>query len=380
MDYLNYHKHTHVSSIFSPDSNEHAEAYIARCAEYGQKSYFTTEHGSMGDIFEAKTLCDKYGIACKPGIEAYIVPDPAEKDKSNYHIVIIPKTNVARKKVNVITSRGNTDGYYYRPRISPQWLTELDPDDVFLTTACVAGLLRDDVSFEQIFMPLYAHFGKNLFLEVQSHDDPTQKTINNKALVLHNELGLSLIAATDSHYVDMPGRHERNELLKGKGIQYGDEDTFVLDFPTADTLFARFQKQGVLSDAEIGAAISNTLLFEEVEDIALDHSIKMPTIYPELTPEERMDVLEKEVWAHFEDIKKEEHIVGDDLSMYVDGIKQELQTIRDTNEEIHTADYFLFNEKNVDLAVHKYGGVLTRGGRGSCGSFYICSMLCFEDI
>jgi DNA polymerase III alpha subunit len=52
-----------------------------------------------------------------------------------------------------------------------------------------------------------------------------------------------------------------------------------------------------------------------------------------------------------------------------------MKIIEDTNDVIHTADYFLFNYKNVDLAVNKYDGVLTRGGRGSCGSFYINRIL-----
>ena len=52
-----------------------------------------------------------------------------------------------------------------------------------------------------------------------------------------------------------------------------------------------------------------------------------------------------------------------------------MDIIEKTNEEVHTADYFLFNTKNVDLAVNKYGGVLTRGGRGSCASFYINRIL-----
>ena len=373
--YLNYHKHTHVSSIFSPDSNEHAEAYIKRCAEYGHTSYFTTEHGSMGDIPEAKTLCDNYGIHCKAGIEGYIVPDPLEKDKSNYHIVIIPRTNKGRRKLNLLSSKANMEGYYYRPRFSPEWLLTLDKDDVYMTTACVAGLLKDETSISQIFLPLYHHFGENLFLEVQAHDVDIQKSVNEKAVALRNELGLRLIAATDSHYVDQSGKYERLELLKGKGITYGDEDDFVLDFPDATTLANRFRQQGVLTEDQITEALESTMAFEECEDIDLDHSIKMPNIYPKLTPKQRMDKLEKEVWNRFERIRSDENIVEPDLSEYVSGIKKELQIIKDTNEEIHTADYFLFNERNVDLAVNKYGGVLTRGGRGSCGSFYINRIL-----
>lgn len=374
-NYLNYHKHTHVSSIFSPDSNEHAEAYIKRSEEYGMNSYFTTEHGSMGDIFEGKTLCDKYGLHCKAGIEGYIVPDPTDKDKSNYHFVIIPRTNVARRKVNLLSSRASMEGYYYRPRFSPEWLTTLNADDVYITTACVAGMLKDETSISQILLPLYYHFGDNLMLEVQAHNVDIQKEINRKAIALHDELGLRLIAACDSHYVDQSGKYERLELLKGKGITYGDEDDFILDFPEPEILYDRFRKQGILSDDQISEAFESTMMLEECEDIDLDHSIKMPNIYPNLTPKERMAKLEKEVWDRFKNIEREEKIVEPDLSEYVEGIKNELKIIKDTNDEIHTADYFLFNEKNVDLAVNKYGGVLTRGGRGSCGSFYINRIL-----
>lgn len=373
--YENYHKHDHISNIYTPDTNTHAEEFIRKTVEYGHKNYFTTNHGSMGDIFEAKTLCEKYGIRCIPGLEGYIVPNPLEKDKSNYHIVIIPRTDKARKKVNVISSRANIEGYYYKPRIFPEDLLKLNKDDVFITTACVAGLLRDNISIEKIFYPLFEHFGENLFLEVQNHNEQTQIETNMKALALHRELGLKLIAANDSHYVDTRSQQERLELLKGKHINYGDEDTYILDFPDYDTMFTRFQKQGVLSNEEITSAIQNTLLFGECEEIGIDKSIKMPTIYPDLSLNERVDKLEAIVWKRFEDIKKEDEIYGDELKKYEEGIRYELKTIRDTNDEIHTADYFLYNEKNVSLAVNKYGGVLTRGGRGSCGSFYINRIL-----
>ena len=373
--YNNYHKHDHVSNIYSPDTNTHAEEYIKKCVEYGHTNYFTTNHGSLGDIFEAKTLCDKYGVRCLAGLEGYIVPNPLEKDKSNYHIIIIPRTDEARKKVNIISSRANMEGYYYKPRIFPEDLLALDKEDVYITTACVAGLLRDEIAIENIFMPLYHHFGTNLLLEVQNHNDAAQKEINRKALVLSKEFGLRLIAANDSHYVDAFGQEERLELLKGKHINYGDEDSYILDFPNYATMFQRFKEQGVLSDAEIYEAIQNTLIFDECEEIGLDKSIKMPTIYPDLSLDERVDLLKKKINEKFSEIKKKEGVTGVELDKYLDGIRYEMKTIEDTNDVIHTADYFLFNEKNVDLAVNKYGGVLTRGGRGSCGSFYINRIL-----
>ena len=43
-----------------------------------------------------------------------------------------------------------------------------------------------------------------------------------------------------------------------------------------------------------------------------------------------------------------------------------MKVIEDTNEEIHTADYFLLNKQVYDLASGKYNGTLTKTGRGSC--------------
>ena len=177
MRYNNYHKHDHTSNIFSPDCNVKAEDYIKKSLEYGHTNYFTTNHGHMGDIFEARTLCDKYGIRCLAGMEGYIVPDPlwedekGNKDKSNYHIIIIPTTDKARKKLNVVSSRANIYGYYYRPRIFISDLLKLDKEDVYITTACIAGLLKDENSIETILFPLIEYFQDHVLLEVQSHND-----------------------------------------------------------------------------------------------------------------------------------------------------------------------------------------------------------------
>lgn len=375
MRYNNYHKHDHVSNIFTPDTNTKQEEYILKALEYGHTTYSTVNHGSFGDIFEARTLCNKYGLRCIAGIEGYIVPDASQKDKRNYHIIVIPKTDEARKKMNYVSSMANIKGFYYKPRFFLSDLLKLDPNDVYITTACVAGLLRDKDSINEIFMPLYKHFKENVMLEVQTHDDPLQIEINKKAIYLSDQYGLSLIAANDSHYIDESGKEERLELLRGKHINYGSEDDFILDYPTAETMIERFKKQGVLTDRQISDALNHTLLFDECEEIQLDYSIKMPTIYPNLTPEQRVGLLKKEVNKRFKEIRKEEHIEGEEFKKYKDGIRYEMKIIEDTNDEIHTADYFLFNEKNVDLAVNKYGGVLTRGGRGSCGSFYINRIL-----
>ena len=100
----------------------------------------------------------------------------------------------------------------------------------------------------------------------------------------------------------------------------------------------------------------------------------MPSIYPNLTPQEKIKELKKHINKKFSRICKEENITGDKKKEYIKGIREEMKVIEDT-AEINTADYFLFNELNTELAINKYGGILTRTGRGSCGSFYINRIL-----
>ena len=361
--YFNYHKHDHISNIFTPDTHSKPQSYIDRAKQLDHEWYSTCNHGSGGDIFESKDLCEKNNLKCIFVIEGYIVKDPLEKDNRNYHIILIPKTNIARKKLNLITSRANVEGFYYKPRIFLSDLLSLDKDDLYISTACMAGIIRDDDSINDIFLPLINHFGRNVFLEVQNHNHEEQKRINKLCLDFANKYNLELVAANDSHYIYPWESKDRLEFLKGKGINYGDEDSFLLDYPNYDEMFRRFQEQGVLNNGDIARAIDNTLLFTECEEIYLDKSIKMPTCYPNLSADEKIVELKKHIAKKFKEICKEENINGEKLNKYKKGIQYEMQIIEDT-KELNTADYFLLNEQIVDLAVHKYNGILTRSGRG----------------
>ena len=127
------------------------------------------------------------------------------------------------KKVNLIVSKANIEGFYYKPRFFIEDLLKLNPNEVYITTACVAGILKDEDSIKNIFIPLMQHFGKNLFLEVQNHCEETQITTNKKCLLLSKKFNLKLIAANDSHYI-----YPEQEIIIPKGntklykVQEGD--------------------------------------------------------------------------------------------------------------------------------------------------------------
>lgn len=378
--YNNYHKHTHVSTLFATaDSNTHAIDYINRCKELCEPNYWTTEHGTSGDVFEANTICEQNNIHCKAALEGYIVTDPLSKDASNYHIILIPRTNVARKRLNKANSRANKEGFYYKPRLFLEDILAFKKDELYITSACMAGLLLTEDSTENILMPLINRFEDSVFLEVQNHNIEIQKDINRKAIDLANGLGLKLICANDSHYIYPYEREERVELLKGKNINYGDEDVFILDYPDYETMVKRFQEQGILTDSQIEQGMETTLLLDDCEDIRLTREIKMPTIHPDKTDKEKINLLKKEVNIGFEKVIKEDNIPKEKQKKYIQELRREMKVVEATSE-IHTADYFLLNIKMLDLAINKYGGVLTRSGRGSCGSYLTNKMLGITQI
>ena len=99
--YNNYHKHTHYSNIKTLDCISKPEDYIKRAVELGHTTYFTTEHGFQGNIYEAYTLCEQYGLKCIYGVEAYYVDDMYDKtSRSNYHLVLIAMNDNGRKEIN----------------------------------------------------------------------------------------------------------------------------------------------------------------------------------------------------------------------------------------------------------------------------------------
>ena len=308
------------------------------------------------------------------GAELYMVKDRTLKDNSNYHIVIIAKNQDGFYELNEIMSESNRSGFYYKPRIDIELIKRLNPNNFFITSACVGGILRPSDDMKTLFEAVYSHFGNNFYLEVQNHPFDIQINHNRNMLMLKQHYNMQIIHANDSHYIYPEQAKDRVKFLKGKGINYGDEDSFVLDFPDYDTVVERYKKQGLLSDWQIKEAMDNTLIFDECEELHFNKEIKMPTIYPNYTQEEK----DKELAKHLSEKWNKEKVNVDKSRWqeYQNGIAFEYKIVKDTQ----MADYFLFNEKMVELAKEKYGGVLSRTGRGSAVSFYINKLLGFTEI
>ena len=369
--YINYHKHTMYSNLRTLDCIVKPEDYIKRAVELGHKEYVTTEHGFQGNIFEAYTLCQQYGLKCIYGVEAYYTYDATEKiDRTAYHIILIALTENAREEINSIMSFANTDGFYYKPRIGLRELLKLTPSEVIVTTACIASPMFKEGWEEKFFTPVHEHFKDNFFLEVQDHLDTKQVQYNQKIIELHRKTGIPIIHANDSHYIFPEDAKNRDLFLNAKGMKYEEENGFVLDYPDYQTIVSRYTEQGVLSKEEIIEALENTLAIDKSSGINLDTKFKIPRIVKEDSNKVLRDLI-NEGWA-----KERGNVPEEKWEEYIKQIKYEYKIIEDCG----MADYFILDHYIVKRAVEKYGAVLTKSGRGSAVSFYINKLLGLTEI
>lgn len=376
--WVNYHKHTSLSNRYMKDSPLLPVDYWNELkARYGDKSciYTTVEHGWAGNYFKQYDDLEKFNkkngtnIRWIYGAEAYWVKDRHQPDRSNCHIVLLARTDKGRKAINKILSIANKDGYYARPRIDLKLIDQLPIDDVMITTACIAFWNKYD-DIDDIVRNLSTSF-PHFYLEVQAHNTPEQKELNQRIIQMSEALRVPIIAGCDSHVITESQMIDRDELLKSGNIHYEDEDGWYMDYPTYDVLFERFKQQGVLTDGQIKAAINNTNVLFEFEDIKLDRSLKVPVV-KELrnkTQEERNRIFEqilKDEWfLQKADINK------DKLQQYYQEIKHDIGEI----EACNMADYFILSYMVMKRGQEKYGGILTPSGRGSAVSMYLNKLL-----
>ena len=376
--WVNYHKHTSLSNRYMKDSPLLPIDYWNELkARYGDKPciYTTVEHGWAGNYFKQYDDLEKFNkkngtnIRWIYGAEAYWVKDRHEPDRSNCHIILLARTDKGRKAINKILSIANKDGYYARPRIDLELIDQLPYDDVMITTACIAFWNKyDDIAdIVRHLAESFPHF----YLEVQAHNTPAQKELNRRIIQISEELLVPIIAGCDSHVITESQMLDRDELLKSGNIHYEDEDGWYMDYPTYDVLFERFKQQGVLIDEQIKAAINNTNVLFEFEDIKLDRSLKVPVIKDlrNKTQEERNHIFEqilKDEWfLQKADINK------DKLQQYYQEIKHDIGEI----EACNMADYFILSYMVMKRGQEKYGGILTPSGRGSAVSMYLNKLL-----
>ena len=387
--YCNIHIHSDDSNVFFLDSPVNKKSYAERALELGHTILSSCEHGYAGNFLRTFDTAQKYGLKFVFAAELYWVKDrfaeimvngKSQKDRTNNHILLIAKNESGRRQINRVISEANDTGYHYRPRADIDLLLSLNPNDVMVTTACLAFFGYGFPQSEQIIRRLHEHFGSSLYLEFQPHNSEKQKDVNRFLLSMYRKYRINIIAGVDSHFIYPEQATTRLDLQSStlRNIDENNEDgEYYMDYPDGDTLFERFVLQGVLPEAVIEEAIANTNVVENFADFTFDRTRKIPNPYrldhPEYTPEQRQEMyldLIRNSWREFrKDVPKER------WKEYTDAIEYELDTMIGGG----VSDYALLDWRIVQRGIEK-GGVVSRSGRGSGPSFFTNTLLGFSTM
>lgn len=240
---------------------------IARCAdiatrvkELGFDAYALTDHGVMYGALEFYSTMRSAGIKPIIGCEVYVAArrledkDPAQ-DRSSRHLVLLAQNKTGYVNLMRLTSIAHQHGFYYKPRIDFETLSEVNEGLVALT-ACPGGVVAgafhhggEQAAREQLERYLRLFGPERLFLEIQYHGLEMEETFRQWARAAAAQAGVRLVATNDCHYVhaDDARAHDIALCLRDKKLltdadrlSYSGEGYYIRSAEQMQELFADY--------------------------------------------------------------------------------------------------------------------------------------------
>lgn len=319
------------------------------------------EHCYSGNLFEAYTVAQEHGLKLLSGVDFNI-----RLGDGDYSLIMISKNNEGKTVLNELISLASTQENI----LTVKDLLDNATENVIITTSGINSVLLSKYA-DEVIKSLDGVY--EVYIELQPHNTKMISEVNDLGLEWIDK-GFQPILGLDTHYVSEDDLTYRDIFLKSAQEFYVEEEDSVLDFPTTDTILQRFYDQGIVPNDIAELAIENTLIADGWEGISFDKEIKMITLYEGETHEQkvkRLHNLFNKAW-----VEDRKHINKSKWNDYIEAIKFESNIITETGME----DYFLFNTKMIELGTTKYGGILTRTGRGSAPSMYVNKLLNFTNL
>lgn len=210
MSFTHLHLHTGYSLL---DGSSKIPELVRRVKELGMGACAITDHGVMYGVIEFYKACKAEGIKPIIGCEVYVAPGSRfekgkEKSAERYnHLILLAENDTGHKNLMKLVSRGFTEGFYYKPRVDYELLSEYH-EGIIASSACLAGIVPtklrngDYEGAKAEAMRLKDIFGENnFFLELQDHGLSEQKFVNQGLMRISSETGIPLVATNDCHYL-----------------------------------------------------------------------------------------------------------------------------------------------------------------------------------
>ncbi|AJQ28116.1 DNA polymerase III subunit alpha [Pelosinus fermentans] len=274
--FVHLHVHTEYSLL---DGASRIGSLVKRAKELNMPAIAITDHGTMYGIVDFYKQAKKQGIKPIIGCEVYVAPRSRRErnmveGEAYYHLVLLAETDEGYRNLIELVSRGNTEGFYYKPRVDKELLSQYSKGLICLS-ACIAGeipswLLKDNITVAEALIQEYIDiFGKdNFFLEIQDHGIPEQKKVNKLLIEMSRKFDVGLVATNDLHYINKQDAECHDVLLC---IQMGKtvDDTARMKFFSDEFYLKDFDEMAQLFGA-YPEALANTCRIAERCNVTLD--------------------------------------------------------------------------------------------------------------
>ncbi len=296
------------------DGHGKVDKYAERAAELGMTALAQTDHGNVHGWLDFYEACKKVDIKPILGLEAYQARksrfdrDPEERSgpaqnewdqRGPYHLTVLASNELGYKNLIKLSSKAYTEGFYVKPRIDHQLVSQYS-DGLIVLSGCLNGelqqaLLRGDYAMAlKHASTMQDIVGKeNYFVEIQDHGLAEQKSVKQQTLEIAKAIGAKVVVTGDCHYVNKSDAHYHDVMLcSGTKSLMDQENRFRF---SGDEFYLK-------SYAEMESTfepewLDNTLLVAEMVNIELEfnefHFPEFPDVPKDIPVE---DHLEKLVW------------------------------------------------------------------------------------
>ena len=209
MSFVHLHVHTEYSLL---DGACRIDSIMDRVKELGQSAVAITDHGVMYGCIDFYKAAKAAGVKPIIGCEVYVARRRMEDkvhgmDRDPYHLVLLCKNRTGYENLCLLVSVGFQKGFYGKPRVDLELLKK-HHEGLIALSACLAGGVAQHLMDEnyagakEYALGLAGIFGEgNFYLELQDHDIPEQRAVNQGIRRLARETGLPMVVTNDAHYL-----------------------------------------------------------------------------------------------------------------------------------------------------------------------------------
>ena len=221
MSFVHLHVHTEYSLL---DGACRISGIMDRVKELGQTAVAITDHGVMYGCIDFYKAAKAAGVKPIIGCEVYVTRRSMSDrihgiDNDPYHLVLLCENRKGYENLCYLVSQAFLNGFYGKPRVDLE-LLEKYHEGLIATSACLAGgvaqyLLNEEYEQAKAYaLRLSEIFGEgNFYLELQDHNIPEQRPVNQGVMRLARETHLPLVVTNDAHYLRREDANMQDVLL-----------------------------------------------------------------------------------------------------------------------------------------------------------------------